>query len=93
MNADMLDEFTARNNTSLQTLIKEHGVKLRRLPDDVLARFSELSQVVVRENAQADDISRRIYESYNTFLGSMVDYEKVSEQAYLNARSKAAEVD
>ena len=90
MNADMLDEFTARNNASLQTLIKEHGVVLRRLPDDVLARFSELSKAVVKENAQADDLSRRIYDSYTDFLDDMIEYEKVSEQAYLNARSEAA---
>ena len=35
-NQDMLDEFTARNNAALQDLVKNHGVQLRRLPDDVL---------------------------------------------------------
>ena len=32
VNDDMLSEFTARNNTALRTLIDEHGVELRELP-------------------------------------------------------------
>ena len=38
-NQDMLDEFTARNNAALRELVDEHGVQLRRLPDDVLLRI------------------------------------------------------
>ena len=39
INDDMLSEFTARNNAALRTLVDEHGVELRKLPDDVLAEL------------------------------------------------------
>ena len=35
-NQDMLDEFTARNNSSLTSLLEEYETKLRPLPDDVM---------------------------------------------------------
>ena len=49
-NQDMLDEFTARNAAALRSL-KEQGVQVRRLPDDVLRRFSELAMDVLLEAA------------------------------------------
>ena len=85
INQDMLDEFTARNARALKALAEEHGVAVRRLPDDVLARFQELSEAVVRE-AATDDLSRRILDSYYGFLAEARQYHAISEQAYLNAR-------
>jgi TRAP-type mannitol/chloroaromatic compound transport system substrate-binding protein len=86
VNQDMLDEFTARNNAALKTLIDDHGVELRRLPDDVLARFKELSAEVVAEVAGDDELARRIHDSYMQFLGDVMNYHRISEQAYLNTR-------
>ena len=48
-NQDMLDEYTARNNAALQSLVDEHGVQLRRLPDDVLLALWQGTQVVMQE--------------------------------------------
>ncbi len=86
INDDMLSEFTARNNASLETLINEHGVEIRALPDDVIKAFKGLSQEVVREAAQKDELSQRIYASYMAFLEDVRSYHAISEQAYLNAR-------
>ncbi len=85
VNQEVLDEFTARNARALNTLVEEHGVEVRRLPDDVLARFQALSETVVRE-AATDELSRRILDSYYTFLAEVRQYHAISEQAYLNAR-------
>ena len=41
VNQDMLDEYTARNNSALEQLVNDHGVKLRRLPDEVLAELQK----------------------------------------------------
>ena len=86
INAEVLDEFTARNNAALKTLIDEHGVKLRRLPDDVLARLAELSTQVVSEAAGDDELAQRILDSYRTFLADVREYHAISEKAYIEAR-------
>ena len=86
INHEVLDEFTARNAAALRTLVEEHGVEVRRLPDDVLRRFAELSREVVAETAQDDELAERILDSYQTFLAEVRDYHAISEQAYINAR-------
>ncbi|MEM1433367.1 MAG: TRAP transporter substrate-binding protein [Pseudomonadota bacterium] len=87
VNEDMLSEFVARNNAALKTLLEEHDVQLRRLPDDVLERLHELSLDVVRESIGDDPLALEIYESYMGFLRDVSSYHEISEQAFLNVRS------
>ena len=89
INEDMLSEFTARNNAALDTLIDEHGVQLRRLPDDVIAALRASSAEVVAEIADADPLARRIYDSYMAYLEDVRRYHSISEQAYMNLRESA----
>lgn len=86
INEDMLSEFTARNNSALKTLVNEHDVKLRKLPDDVLAALKAASQEVVAEAAQANPLAQRIYDSYMAYYAGVREYHAISEQAYINAR-------
>ena len=90
VNEDMLSEFVARNNSALKTLVDEHDVELRRLPDDVLERLHALSLDVVKESVGDDELSQRIYKSYMSFLADVTDYGLITEQAFLNARSDSA---
>ncbi len=90
-NQEVLDEFTASNASALKVLVEEHGVEIRLLPDDVLKRFAELSIEVLEEEAQGDDLSKRVLDSYRSFLADMREYHAISEQAYINARSDVRE--
>jgi len=82
----MLAEYTARNNQALKQLVTEHGVQVRRFPDEVLARIRQLSDEVVSEIAAKDDFSQRVFASYSAYRENMVAYHAISEQAYYNAR-------
>ena len=86
INDDMLSEFTARNNSALVTLVEEHGVQLRRLPDDVLVKLKDISKEVVAEAGLENELAGRIHKSYTTFQQDVAKYHSYSEQAYLNAR-------
>lgn len=83
----MLAEYTARNNAALVELVTQHGVELRRYPDEVLAKIRQLSDEVVGELAEKDAFSKRVYDSYRAYRDNVVAYHKLSEQAYYNARS------
>ena len=85
-NQDMLDEYTARNNAALQELINVHQVKLRRLPDDVLAALKQASNEYLQSVIEQDELSRRVYESWREFADNVKTYHRISEQAYINAR-------
>ena len=87
-NQDMLDEYTSRNNQALQELVKKHGVEVRAYPDDVLQKLKGLSVEVLEELAAKDPMSKKVYESFKAYRDNVVQYHKISEQAYLNARSQ-----
>ena len=86
VNQDMLDEYTARNNSALVELVETHGVDVRKLPDDVVAELRRLSAEVVEELAEDTEISRRIAESVKAFQKQAMTYHEISEEAYYRAR-------
>lgn len=87
-NQDMLDEYTARNNAALQSLVDEHGVQLRRLPDDVLLALWHGTQTAMQELVESDPMAAKVYTSYSEFYKGVRNYHHISEQAYLNARDQ-----
>ena len=87
-NQDMLDEFTARNNTALKELVEQHGVQLRRFPDDVLAALYSASEEAMAELVEDDEMAAKVYASFKPFYDSVRDYHHISEKAYINVRDE-----
>ena len=86
VNQDMLDEYTARNNAALRELVEQHGVELRRLPDEVLKKLHDVAMEVMQENAEKDEQFKRVFESFAAYQQSVMEYHAISEQAYYEAR-------
>jgi TRAP-type mannitol/chloroaromatic compound transport system substrate-binding protein len=87
-NQDMLDEFTARNNQSLNSLLDDYAVKLRPLPDDVMDVLHSNSVVALEQLKVGDPMAQKIAASYEEFLDGVRRYHEISERAYLNARDR-----
>ena len=85
----MLDEFTARNNDALTDLVERHGVKLRRLPDDVLRALAAESEAAMQRLVSSDPLAARVYDSFSAFRAGVKSYHNISEQAFLEARELA----
>ncbi|HSG66910.1 MAG TPA: TRAP transporter substrate-binding protein [Gammaproteobacteria bacterium] len=79
-------EFNMRNNRALKTLVEEHGVELRRFPDDVLATLRRLSGEVMTELAAGDATIARVYESYTAFADEIAPWMLVSRRAHVGSR-------
>jgi len=86
INSDLLAEYTARNNAALSELVNQHGVEVRRLPDDVLAELKKISEEVTAEIVDDDPLSQRIYKSFMEYKEGVVNYHEISERAYINTR-------
>jgi TRAP-type mannitol/chloroaromatic compound transport system substrate-binding protein len=86
VNHDMLAEYTARNNDALETLMSEHGVDVRRLPEPVLVELRGLADQVVGEIAEADPFAARVFESFAAFRQKVIAWHDVSDRSYLNVR-------
>ena len=82
----MSTEFTAKNNSALNTLVKKHKVDVRKLPDDVLKKLKVLSDEVVLELAAKNKAAKKIYDSYDKFRTQVSAWHEISEKEYYNVR-------
>jgi TRAP-type mannitol/chloroaromatic compound transport system substrate-binding protein len=87
--ARSLAEFNANNALSLRKLREEGAVKILKFDDSLLKTFLAISKDVVAEIGAGDDLSKKIYASYQHFRASIMDWSDISERAYLNSRSLA----
>ncbi len=85
-NAYVLNEFIANNNQSLDTLVNQHGVILKKFPDPVLTGLGKLSGEVIGDLAGQDALSREVMDSIVKFRGQAIGYARVSEEAFYTAR-------
>ena len=81
-----LAEFNAKNSDSLATLVNEHNVQVRRIPNDMLNAIGKKSGEVVADAAAEDPLTKRVYESFIDFRKKAIAYSKLSDQAYWQAR-------
>lgn len=86
VNGGMLAEYTARNQQALDVLVREHGVELRRLPDDVMAALKRAAEQVLEETAASDPFARKVYDSLRAYKAQTQAWHAVSEEAYYAAR-------
>ena len=84
---DMAAEYTYGNTMSLQQLKQDPNVEIRRFPDDVLQRLKVLAGEIVEEMANEDPEIREIYDSFRAFQVVGEEYQRISEDAYLDTRN------
>jgi TRAP-type mannitol/chloroaromatic compound transport system substrate-binding protein len=87
--ARSLAEFHANNAVSLRKLRDEGTVKIRKFEDTLLRALIKESRDVVADAGARDDLSKKIYLSYEQFRASIMDWSDISERAYLNSRALA----
>jgi len=88
INQDMLDEYTARNNEALRELVDEHGVKVQRLPMDVMKALKDASDEVLDELVADNAFARKVHDSFRQFQQKALPYGRISEMAYRNMRDE-----
>ena len=83
----MLAEMTFGNGQALKALTEDHGVTIRRFPDEVAGAMLRVSEQLVAEVADTDDISRRIYASWSAFRANMKALAPLTELGFLTYRA------
>jgi TRAP-type mannitol/chloroaromatic compound transport system substrate-binding protein len=61
------------------------------LPDDVLIELRRISDEVIIELAQEDDNTARVYESWKNFKDGVISYNRIAEEAFIEARKLPAD--
>lgn len=86
VNESTLDEYNARNNNALRTLVEKHNVQLRSLPEPVLVELKRITQEVIAEQASQDANFAKIWQSYSEFLNSIKAYNDLTLKDYYEHR-------
>jgi TRAP-type mannitol/chloroaromatic compound transport system substrate-binding protein len=86
VNQSTFDEYNARNNTALKTLIEKHNVKLRQLPLAVIQELKVITEQVITEQVAADAHFAKVWQSYSEFLSSIREYNDLTMKAYYQNR-------
>ncbi|HWT15215.1 MAG TPA: TRAP transporter substrate-binding protein DctP [Patescibacteria group bacterium] len=87
INADLLAEYTVRNQDALKQLIDVHKVEFRRLPDPVLAALREQADAILAELATRDPFTKRVHDSFVAFRERARAWAAVSEVPFFQSRT------
>lgn len=84
----MLAEFTYRNGPALQGLVNDQQVQLRQYPRDVTIALGNASGEVMQELVDgADPITKKVAVSFLKARKEMVNWTRIGEAGFANARS------
>lgn len=86
INQLVLSEFNARNGSSLQLLLKDHGVQLKRFPDAVLEGLGKLTGDVLSDLANRDPLSRTLLNSLLKFRAEQMPWTGLGALSFTQAR-------
>jgi len=81
-----LAEYNFRNGEYLKILETQNHIVPRKLSDDILEEIGRVSNEVMKEIAAGDELSGRVYKSYMDFRKLSIEWRRVAETAYLEAR-------
>ncbi len=83
---DMTAEYMNGNAGALAQLREDPNIEIRRFPDDVIARLRAISEEVMRELADSDPASAKVYEAFVAYRDASTPNQRFTEQAYLETR-------
>lgn len=81
-----LAEYTHHNGRALKTLVEEHGVQMRKFPDEVLAALKKASREVLEDAAKSDAATAKVYESFRGALAVSEEWTRIGDEGYVEAR-------
>ena len=86
VNTDMLADFTFHNTQALRSLEQDHGVQLRRFPDEVMVEMRRLAWSYFEETAAGDPLFAKVFKAYRDYYEAIKPYTHISEQAVYRLR-------
>jgi TRAP-type mannitol/chloroaromatic compound transport system substrate-binding protein len=84
-----LAEYNAENVRALKVLRADPRIKILRFSEALNKEFGRLSKEVIADTAAKDPLTRKVADSYTTFLAGIMDWGELSETGYRNARRLA----
>jgi TRAP-type mannitol/chloroaromatic compound transport system substrate-binding protein len=87
--AQSVGEFHHQNAAHLDVLLTQHGVQLRRFPDDLARAAGEAANDIINDIGASDGLSRRIRDSFLGARKKLNAWSTNAEGAYYQMRASA----
>ncbi|MFP7571680.1 TRAP transporter substrate-binding protein [Marivita sp. S2033] len=82
-------EYTTKHAISLQSMVNEQGVIVKKFPDDVISEMGKAAGEVIDELRQdEDELVKRITESFVSYRDSVGGYMTYADNGQMNARAQ-----
>jgi TRAP-type mannitol/chloroaromatic compound transport system substrate-binding protein len=86
---DVASDMYANDPRSLQTLVSEHGVQVRRFPDEILEAGAKASAELLGEiRANGDPLTKKVAESFVSALQLLRTRTDGTDSPFLQARER-----
>lgn len=83
----VLTEYNTKHALALRELVADHGVQVRKLPEDVMiAMGNAMGEVLAELRASDDELVRRIVESFLDYRNLMAEYMPYADSGQMIAR-------
>ena len=83
-NVDMISDYMAKNYQALE-FFKKEKVQIKQFPAEVLSKLNKISDEILLELSQKDNLSKKVYDSYVNFLSRVRPWTLISEDGYLSS--------
>ena len=83
-NVDMISDYMAKNYQALE-FFKKEKVQIKQFPAEVLSKLNKISDEILLELSQKNNLSKKVYDSYVNFLSRVSPWTLISEDAYLSS--------
>ncbi len=81
-------EYTTKHAMALQQMVSDHGVQVKKLPDDVMVAMGNAAGQVIEDlRSHSDELVRKITDSYLKYRNLVANYNVYAENGQLNARA------
>ena len=82
-------DFYANDPRALATLVSEHGVQVRRFPDEIIEAGATAAAAIITERRQTgDELTKKAAESFVAALNLMRTRAENTDTPFLNARER-----
>ena len=79
-------QFNHFNAGALRNLVEKHDVKIRSFSPEINTEIARISGEVVKETAQEDELTNRIYQSFLKARADGIAWSQVADEAYMRDR-------
>lgn len=76
-------QMEAKNAVAYSELLKK-GIEIRTFPPEVINELRKLTKEVIKELADKDPFTKKVYASYNAFQEKANKYSSIAEKAFYN---------